>query len=243
MTNTSEDQRLEDIAANYSAFEGFNKAIIDYGFRSIQEHFHGASCLELGTADGVMTRQLASAFDDLTSIDGSQRYAELIAEQLGPEFPGLTVIHTLFEDFQPDRRFDTVIAAHILEHVDDPVAVARRALDWVAPGGKLLVLVPNAHSFNRLLGVKMGMIQTPDELVEGDHAVGHRRVYTPATLHADLTAAGWDIACTSGVLFKPLSNAQMYESYTHEMLEGCWLLGKDFPDNAGDILCVCTPPA
>ena len=40
--------------------------------------------------------------------------------------------------------FDVVTAYHVLEHVPDPVAVLRRMLEWLAPGGLLIVEVPNA---------------------------------------------------------------------------------------------------
>lgn len=240
-TPAREYERLEHIAETFSTHEGFNKAVIEYGFRSLQEHFRGARCLEMGSADGAMTRLLAQAWDDLTVVEGSKRFASLIEEDLGPAFPGLRVVHSLFEAFVPEAPFDTIIAAHILEHVDDPVAVARAARKWIAADGRLLVVVPNAHSFNRLLGVEMGLIEHADELVAGDFAVGHRRVYTPDGLVRDLEAAGWRVETRSGVLFKPLSNAQMVEHFTPAMVEGCWRLGKQFPDNAGDILCVAAP--
>jgi 2-polyprenyl-3-methyl-5-hydroxy-6-metoxy-1,4-benzoquinol methylase len=35
----------------------------------------------------------------------------------------------------PSARFDVVTAFHVLEHVPDPVAVARRMLAWLAPAG------------------------------------------------------------------------------------------------------------
>lgn len=40
-------------------------------------------------------------------------------------------------------RFDVVTAYHVLEHVPDPVAVVRRMLEWLAPGGLLIIEVPN----------------------------------------------------------------------------------------------------
>jgi hypothetical protein len=45
----------------------------------------------------------------------------------------------------------------------------------------------------------------------------------------------------TGVLFKPVSNAQMEQWFTPEMVEGCARLGEKFPRHAGDILIVATP--
>jgi SAM-dependent methyltransferase len=49
------------------------------------------------------------------------------------------------------RTFDVVVSKGFLEHFTDPVAVARRHLDLVAPGGLLLLDVPNLRGFNRHL--------------------------------------------------------------------------------------------
>jgi SAM-dependent methyltransferase len=41
-------------------------------------------------------------------------------------------------------RFDVVTALHVLEHVPDPVRLVRRMVEWLAPGGLLIIEVPNA---------------------------------------------------------------------------------------------------
>ena len=47
-------------------------------------------------------------------------------------------------------QFDLVIASHLLEHINDPVGFAARLAPNMAPGGKLLVEVPNLYSGNAL---------------------------------------------------------------------------------------------
>ena len=239
-TVETEHARLDTVAQTYSTRRGFNRPLIEYGFNTLQRYFTGGSCLEMGSADGTMTQLLVDHFAQLTVIEGSEKYCGIVAELMRSR-PEVSVVHTLFEEFQPEQPFQTIVASHVLEHVEDPVAVMRRVRDWTADDGVFLPMVPNAHSFNRLMGVKMGMIETPDELVEGDHAVGHRRVYTLDSFTADLEAAGWKVRETGGVMFKPLSNAQIDEWYTPEMIEACYQLGNDFPQNAGDIFAVCDP--
>jgi SAM-dependent methyltransferase len=43
--------------------------------------------------------------------------------------------------------FDVVSMFHVLEHVPDPVAVVRRTIGWLAPGGLPIIEVPNAGGF------------------------------------------------------------------------------------------------
>ncbi len=51
----------------------------------------------------------------------------------------------------PSGGFDVVGASHVLEHVTDPLGVLRRMLDWLAPGGLLIVEVPNAGGLGATL--------------------------------------------------------------------------------------------
>ena len=78
-------------------------------------------------------------------------------------------------------RFDVVTAFHVLEHVPDPVAVARRMLEWLAPGGLLIVEVPNAGGLGAtLFGGAWSGLELPRHLSH----------FTPVTLERVIDKAG-----------------------------------------------------
>lgn len=215
----------------------FDKRLIGFRYRTLKPFLQGPLGLELGPAEGEMTRFLVEDFAQLVTVDGSR---ELLAQI--PDRPNLRKVHSLFEAYQPEQRFNTIVMEHILEHVDDPVGLLRRAAPWLAPGGRILAGVPNGNSIHRLVAVKMGLLKHQCDLNDRDHVLGHQRVYTPATLRADLEAAGLKVVHSGGVYFKPLSNKQIQDHWSEEMIEGFYELGKDFPDLAAELYAVCELP-
>jgi len=215
----------------------FDKRLIGFRYRTLKPFLQGPLGLELGPAEGEMTRFLVEDFAQLVTVDGSR---ELLAQI--PDRPNLRKVHSLFEAYQPEQRFNTIVMEHILEHVDDPVGLLRRATPWLAPGGRILAGVPNGNSIHRLVAVKMGLLKHQCDLNDRDHVLGHQRVYTPATLRADLEAAGLKVVHSGGVYFKPLSNKQIQDHWSEEMIEGFYELGKDFPDLAAELYAVCELP-
>jgi 2-polyprenyl-3-methyl-5-hydroxy-6-metoxy-1,4-benzoquinol methylase len=231
---SSERARLEEIAGWYSSRDwGFYTRLIHYTYRSIKPFLHGADGMEMGSADGEMTKFLREDFDRLHVLDASEDFVET-AKSSGDNVSGSV---GLFEEFETDLRFDTIVASHVLEHLVDPVLVVRRAREWLAPAGRLIVVVPNADSLHRRLGVKLGLLPATDALNEQDVGIHHRRVYRRETLEADLVAAGLEVTDRGGVFLKTLSNAQMQE-FGDAVVEGFYELGKDFPDLCSEIYAV-----
>ena len=77
--------------------------------------------------------------------------------------------------------FDVVSAFHVLEHVPDPVAVVRRMLDWLAPGGIAIIEVPNAGGLGAwLFGRAWSGLELPRHLSH----------FTPESLSRAVEQAG-----------------------------------------------------
>ena len=171
-------------------------------------HLEGAGrVIELGFGIGLMTAALVERGVDTEVVEGSP----LLVAEARRRHPGLEIHEELFERFVPDRPADAVLAAHVLEHVDDPRSLAAHLASWLAPGGKLVAVVPNAESLHRRLAVRMGLQPALDTLSARDELVGHRRVYDVPALSADLEAAGLRVTHVFGWFLKVVPNGMMVD--------------------------------
>ena len=178
----SEKARVEGVSSWYLQEQlDFDKRLIGFRYKTLRPHLRGTVGLELGPAEGQMTQFLKEDFESLTVVDGASTLLDLI-----PNYPNLIKVHSLFEDFDPSSKFDTIVMEHILEHVDQPVQLLQRIKEWLAPEGRILLGVPNGSSIHRLAATKMGLLKEPCELNHRDLAQGHRRVYTRETFRMDI---------------------------------------------------------
>jgi 2-polyprenyl-3-methyl-5-hydroxy-6-metoxy-1,4-benzoquinol methylase len=230
-------KRLDEL--DFSAQEGLNARIIDYRYRELAAFYRGKTCLEFGCADGRGLEILLARFESVTAVDGSAR---LLAEtRRRIRSPRLTLIHSLFEDLDLGRRFDTVQMGHVLEHVDEPRAVIKAGIRHLEPRGVLIADVPNANSIHRHVGVALGMIEKVTDLNDADRRIGHQRVYTWERFRHEFQALGLRIVKQGGVFLKPLSNAQLEQMLSAEQIQALFAVGKQFPELAAEIFVVCRP--
>jgi 2-polyprenyl-3-methyl-5-hydroxy-6-metoxy-1,4-benzoquinol methylase len=180
-----------------------------------------------------MTKFLLTCGQDLTVLDAVAEFVEIVCN-LDKRIHGVV---SLIEEWETSERFDNIVFAHVLEHVADPLGILRTLGRFLAPGGRLIIIVPNANSLHRLVGVKMGLISHMCELNDSDRRVGHRRVYTPSTLCADITAAGLSLVKWEGIFLKPLANGQLTaDNWSPELVEAYYQLGFDYPELCGGSL-------
>src|SRR5689334_21958046 len=87
----------------------------------------GDSVLEMGYGEGNFTEALVKRNFLPTVIDGSGILLDKAASLYGSR---IKTVHALFEEYTPKDRFDCVLATHVLEHVDDPVALLKKMKTW-----------------------------------------------------------------------------------------------------------------
>jgi len=109
--------------------------------RPIPWHGQGR-LLDFGCGSGAYLLQMHQRNWRVAGLDSSGRVTQRIRDELGlPAFTG-SLPHP---DLEPES-FDVITMWHSLEHVHDPASVLREARNLLAPGGKVVISVPNIDS-------------------------------------------------------------------------------------------------
>jgi SAM-dependent methyltransferase len=210
--------------------------------KSFEPFFRSGSLLELGSFKGDFTRRFLPYFSEITCVEASGDALSEAREKLGDS---VTFVHSLFEAATLPKRYDNIVLTHVLEHVDDPVRVLGRVNDeWLADGGRLFLVCPNANAPSRQIAVKMGLISHNAAVTPAEAEHGHRCTYSLDTLERDAVAAGLKVVHRSGIFFKALANFQwdrllQTDIVSKEYLEGCYQLGQQYPDLCASIFLLC----
>jgi 2-polyprenyl-3-methyl-5-hydroxy-6-metoxy-1,4-benzoquinol methylase len=207
-------EKIEDIALEYHAAalpdmfieEECQKFELDWILSNFPEK--KVKVLDLGFGDGINFKAIAPLCD-LTMVEGSELLCSKALQYVTEHRLGAKIVHSMFEDFQTTERFDVILASHVLEHVDDPIALLKLLQTLLRIDGKLVGIVPNSESFHRRLGLIMGLQTSLDELSPRDHLVGHQRVYSLARLKEDIQESGFELLAHRGFFLKVLANSQM----------------------------------
>jgi 2-polyprenyl-3-methyl-5-hydroxy-6-metoxy-1,4-benzoquinol methylase len=140
---------------------------------SVLEPYVGGRVLELGAGVGANAPFLLNArVTELVSLEPDAGFAEALQAAVLPlrasHRANIQIRQGMMRDLPAEERFDTIVYLDVLEHIERDRDEVAAAADRLRPGGHLLVLAP---AFQQLYS-------------EFDHAIGHYRRYTAATLKA-----------------------------------------------------------
>lgn len=234
-SSSEEVQWQEHVARTFDYFDGVCEASTQYALGIIRRHLVGKSILEVGPADGHMTRGLVKDFD-LTLVEPS----ETLSQKLRQLFPQAKVVTTLVEGFSPSARFDNILLCHMLDHVRNPQGIVRRAVTWLNTGGKMIAISPNSNSLHRQAAVLMGLLPASDAFTERDRIQGKRKIFSRDEFGQLFSNAGLKIDFFGGYWLKPLSNQQIEQQWTPEMINAFFALGERYPEIAAEMCLVAS---
>lgn len=141
--------------------------------------------LELGAANGSMTRALANWNNNVTAVEYDPDSAVHLKECAESVVIGdLNNPETLAEVTGP---FDVVLAGDVLEHLLDPERVLLQVVEKLGPGGKIVISLPNiAHADVRMALLQGRFDYNPVGLLDATHI----KFFTLKTIHEFVRRAG-----------------------------------------------------
>ena len=163
-------------------------------------------CLEVGSHDGSMTRQLLELYTNVDVLEPAEIFHEKLKTEFGDRiklFAGLTNQ----VDFK--ESYDAIFLVHVLEHMENPIEELARLGTWLRNKGKIFVLVPNALALSRQIAVAMGLISVCVAVMPGEAAQGHLRTYSLEQLERDAQESNLNILESGGIMLKPMANFQI----------------------------------
>jgi len=201
-------------------------------------YIHGPRVLELGYVDGLWTDEmLARGGCKVDIVEGAARHAEHARERY-IQNADVRVFHRLFQEFEPDTLYDTVIAGDMLRYLPDPAEFLMSIKGWLKDDGCLIATIPNSRSLHRRIGALMNMEATPTGANSRDMEVGNLRSYDRYEFRHLLLQGGFAVKVLRGCFLKPLSSAQM-QDWNDDLLRAFLEIGDELEDYCWFIYAVC----
>ena len=143
----------------------------------------GRKLLDVGAADGLLSRRLTELGWRVTAIEGDPALA-----QAGARYCERMITLNLDREIPVgEGPFDVIVYGDVLEHLVDPLRILVELDRSLAPGGFVVLSVPNiAHLWIRLL-LLFGRFDYLDRGIL-DHS--HLRFFTERSLRAMLADSG-----------------------------------------------------
>lgn len=225
--------RLDEISALYEhEQDALNMVLAQKAADIIAPRVQGKRVLEMGCSMLAMTKTLAASSSCLDIVEGAINFVELARIS----FPGVTVYHSLFEAFEPERKYEAIVLANTLHHIHEPQQLLRQIRSWLVPGGSLHLTVPNMYSLHRRMGVKMGRLKDVFDTTDLNTLFEQPGRFTKERLVQILHECGFTVTEAFGFFLKPFSDAQMASlSLPDEAIDALFELGREFEELASKI--------
>ncbi|WP_368040283.1 class I SAM-dependent methyltransferase [Ruegeria atlantica] len=138
----------------------------------------GRNALDVGCGTGAFAeaRAVIQPEGRITLLEPSGKMLQQARHALAKRGVTSQTVQSRLEDFQPTERFDCILAAHVLEHCNDPIDALRQMRKQAASAAKLWLVVSKPHWCNAIIWFQW-----------------RHRSYRPRQVAKMLTEAGWQL--------------------------------------------------
>jgi len=174
-----------DERAPYAYFEDVN-----WGLLRLWGDRRDASILDVGCGFATTSERLRRLGNRVTGIESSGVAATTAAERLDEVIESdLRELDRVSQRIG-SRKFDVIVFADVLEHLDWPLPVLKAYLQFLAPGGSVMVSLPNVGLWSMRLSLLAGRFDYADT---GVLDRTHLRFFTRKTARRMIEDAGLTI--------------------------------------------------
>jgi 2-polyprenyl-3-methyl-5-hydroxy-6-metoxy-1,4-benzoquinol methylase len=137
----------------------------------ILDEIEGNEVLDVGCGSGLLSKTLAKKGYKVTAIDCDEKAIEIVKEK------GIKGYVADINNWKTNEKFDCIIFADVLEHIDDDRSLIKKVHSMLKPNGCFVINVP---SYQFLFGAH-------------DISLGHKRRYSDKDLRKKLVDSGFKI--------------------------------------------------
>ena len=182
-------------------------------FPAIVRRFLDVGCAS-GEVGGAVRRAVEGA--TVTGIERDPAAAERARGRLDCVIES-DAVAALRDLSDAGERFDALLFADVLEHLDDPIGALVLAHEIATPDATLVASVPNVGHLSLVRDLVLGRF---DPLPAGLADAGHVRWFTRASLGDALEEAGWRVVSIDSVGGAPPPDPQAFLDFVSDWPEG-----------------------
>jgi len=199
----------------------------------------GPSVLSLGYARDKWPEKLSEKGFQVHIVEGAEKHFEEGKAKFSE--PNIKIFKSMFQDFEPNMLYDTVVAGSVIEF-HDPLEFLSNCKRLLKPKGRLIVTTPNALSIHRRIGAAMGIEQSPLTVNVAGELSGTKKLFDIHSLRQTLNLGGFVVDLIFGANLKILSANQM-KQWDKIIIDALGVVSQEFPPEfCKELVVICTAP-